>query len=273
MTEPPLVPPPAPSRPLAGFVPIFAWGLRYVLRWRKVLLVVVLAVATGALLGVRTSMTGHELRSLARVLDRGALGFGVPLIALLLAGDGFSYEVGSRTLGYHLVRPVSRTTVFLARFCAGFLPAAVTAFLFLATIVLASGVAVPEQVWWSLAATAGLSVLALGAIYYTLGAVLRLGLIAGLVYTFVVEMLLANVPGSMQRLSVIFHVRSLHHALTEGALPLVRPRAHRSGLLPNLPPVSDTGLVGAILVLGALATVVLVVGGWIVTRRDYALKD
>ncbi len=119
------------SRPLAGFGPVFAWGLRRVVRWGKVFFVALLAVGGGVLIGRLIHGAADPAAVLAQVMDRGVLTVGLPLIALLLAGESFAYEVQSRTLVYHLVRPVSRTTIFLARFFSGYLPAAVVSAAFL----------------------------------------------------------------------------------------------------------------------------------------------
>lgn len=268
-------PPPAARRrrhlPLAGFVPVFAWGLTRVVRRRKLVVVALVVGAAGVLLGHEV-VDGSVIR-LARVLDRNVLTFGLPLIALVLVGEGFAYEVQSRTLVYHLVRPVSRATVFLARFFSGAVPAMLIALLFLATLVLSSGTGVYERIWLSLPVTAGLGTLALGAIYYTLAALFRHGLVAGLVYTFVVETLISSVPGSMQKLSVMFHVRSLHHGLTTGILPVVPPRSDPDTFLRSAKIISEDGVGESVLVLLAITAVALAFGAWRVSHRDWALKD
>jgi ABC-type transport system involved in multi-copper enzyme maturation permease subunit len=261
-------------RPLHGFGPVFVWGFTRVLRKRKLILVSVVVVVLAALIGWQISTHPRLLRSLARRLDLGVLSFGLPLVALVLVSDGFAREVQSRTLVYHLVRPVSRTTVFLARFFSGALPAAFVSFLLLATMTFASGAPVGGEVWLSFPVTATLGTFAVGAVYYALAAVLRHGIIAGLVYTFVVETLISSVPGSMQKLSVMFHVRSLHHGLTEGSqLPLVKPEVDTNQLLRAATKVTEDGVGEAIVILLAITAVCLAIGAWRVAVRDWALKD
>ena len=282
MNEPVAPPLPAPGPrgarlPLAGFAPVFVWGIARVLRRRKLVLVAVVVGALGILVGRQlvgpTLDASSSLFKLARVLDRSVLTFGLPLIALVLVGEGFTYEVQSRTLVYHLVRPVSRTTVFLARFFSGALPAAAVALLLLVTLILSSGADAGAEVWWSLPVTAGLGTLALGAVYYGLAALLRHGLIAGLIYTFVVETLISSVPGSMQKLSVMFYVRSLHHGLTEGALPVVPPEIQQNPLLQAATQVSESGTTQSIVTLLAITAFALGLGAWRVATRDWALKE
>jgi ABC-type transport system involved in multi-copper enzyme maturation permease subunit len=279
-TVAPPLPAPGPRGtrlPLAGFAPVFVWGITRVLRRKKLILVAVVVGALGILVGRQlvglTLDASSPLFKLARVLDRSVLTFGLPLIALVLVGEGFTYEVQSRTLVYHLVRPVSRTTVFLARFFSGALPAAAVALLLLVTLILASGAGVGAQVWWSLPVTAGLGTLALGAVYYGLAALLRHGLIAGLIYTFVVETLISSVPGSMQKLSVMFYVRSLHHGLTEGALPVVPPEIEQNPLLQAATQVTESGTTQSIVTLLAITAFALGLGAWRVATRDWALKE
>ena len=76
-----------------------------------------------------------------------------------------------------------------------------------------------------------MAALALGAVLLVLATLLRHGLVAGLFYAFVVEAMLASVPGTMQKYSVMFHVRSLHHGLTAGWLPDALPDAEGAGFL------------------------------------------
>lgn len=167
-----------------GFLPVFAWGLRRVVRWRKVLLVALVAIVGGIAIGRLVAGAAEPMLVLARVMDRGVLRIGLPLIALLLAGESFAYEVQSRTLVYHLVRPVSRATIFVARFFSGYIPAVIVASLFVASIYGATGIDLGTRTWASIPLVVGLGVLALSAIYFTLSALLKHGLIAGLVYTF-----------------------------------------------------------------------------------------
>lgn len=277
MNQLPPLPAPSPMRarpPLAGFVPVFTWGLTRVLRRKKLVLVAIVAGALGVLVGTQIDPRfGGRLLGLARVLDRSVLTFGLPLIALVLVGEGFTYEVQSRTLVYHLVRPVSRTTVFLARFFSGALPAAAVALLLLVALILSSGADVDAKVWRSLPVTAGLGTLALGAVYYALAALLRHGLIAGLIYTFVVETLISSVPGSMQKLSVMFYVRSLHHGLTEGSLPIVPPEITQNPLLQAAGQITESTVGESVVTLLAITVLALAAGAWRVATRDWALKE
>ena len=270
------LPAPAPlgiRPPLAGFGPVFAWGITRVLRRKKLITTSVIVAILGVVFGRIVADSSRPLQDLAEVLDFSILSFGLPLIVLILVGEGFTYEVQSRTLVYHLVRPVSRTTIFLARFFSGALPAAGVALLLLVALVGTSGAQVDAKVWLSLPVTAGLGTLALGAVYYALAALLRHGLIAGLIYTFVVETLISSVPGSMQKFSVMYYVRSVHHGLTEGSLPSVTPDIEQNPLLQAATQVAEVGTTQAIVTLLAITAVALALGAWRVATRDWALKE
>jgi hypothetical protein len=278
----PAVPPPAVSAAFPrGFVPVFSWGLAKVVRWKKTLLVGLAAAGLGYVIGEEGISADDPVGSLAEVLDAAGLTTALPLLALLLGAEGFSFEVHERTLVYHLVRPVSRTTLFVARFLAGWVPATLVAILFLASILVGSGVQLGVEVWLSIVPTATLAMLALTAIYYVLGALLKHGLVSGLVYTFVVEGFITNLPGSIQKLSVMHHVRSLHHRLTAEAFgrlghevavgtDLEGPRGIGLG---SPGTVEYDTLGGAVATLLGVAIVTLAYGAWRVRRTDYALKD
>lgn len=261
---------PSPGGPLAGFGTIFAWGLFRVVRWTRVGLVALAAGAIGGWIGWEAGRQPRPAETLATFLDGEVLGFGLPLIALLLAAEGFAREVSGKTLVYHLVRPVPRATLFVARFLAGFVPAALVGTGFLVAVVLASGVPVPHAQWASLALTASMAALGLGAVLFVLATLLRHGLVAGLLYAFVVEALVASVPGTMQKYSVMFHVRSLHHGLTAGWLPEALPDADGAGIL-TLLRVDYSPPGEAALVLALTAAAILAFGAWRVTVRDWSL--
>ncbi len=275
------VPPPSsptpvlrgPRGPFAGFTTVFAWGLAHVVRWRKVFLVSAIGIALGILVGVQIRRAVDPAYALAEALDRGALAFGLPLIALILASDGFAYEVSRRTLVYHLVRPVSRTTLYLARFLAGWLVASLAGTLFLTALVASSGVAFPANAWLAVPVTATVGALALGAVFYLLSSLFKHGLVIGLIYAFVFEGFLSNVPGSMQKISVMFHVRSLFHGLLHGALPTVKPQTQETFIITQLDTIADSPATTALIVLVSVAVVALIFGAITVSRRDFGLRE
>lgn len=276
--------------PFAGFLPVLQWGLREHLRPKKLIPRLAIALALGALAALLVTGTPSvggtrdPVLRLWEVLDLQILQLLLPLVALLIVGPGYSRELRQRTLVYYLVRPVSRTTVFLARYVSGVLPAALIALALFWPTLLLSGVAVPWEVWAGTAAIALIGVGVLGAVYYVLSALFRRGLVAGLIYTFVIEGLVGNLPGAIQKLSVRFHLRGLHHGLMDDAFversDAVARAIRKAGEFGGNPftqvnfGLTEADPPGVALgVLLAIAGVLLAFGVYLVRTRDFALKD
>lgn len=290
-----ITPPLPPLRPLAGFLPTFSWGLRLTCRLTRLLALGIPLVGLCILLAKGNVGANHTDRprdawfDLWLLLDEGLLGYVLPLIALLTIASGLRVEIGRQTLVYHLVRPVSRTTLYLARFASGVVPATLLGTLALAVTCFFSGLEIPAAVWWSMPLTAFVTAVTVGSFYYLVTSLFRAGMIIALVYTFVFEPLFANSRGAMQKLSIMFHVRGVHHGLTESAFTersdnVVRaldPQLDLSQIDWNFaalfeaiqervaydPPAT------ALMTCGAVAVVMLAYGIWRIGRRDFPLKD
>ena len=208
--------------PLAGFGIVAVQGLKESIQPKRLIftLLITLGLAAAIAFGVRgeAERAGRDdlLTQLWEALDLQVLQILLPLIALIFAGPVYSREMRQRTMVYHLVRPVSRSTVFLARYLAGVVPAAVCATLLCLTLLTLSGADLPSITWSAVTVTVVLGSLVLGAIYCTLGAIFKRGVIAGLLYTFMMEVVVAGLPGNIQTLSVRFHLRSLFHGMVDG---------------------------------------------------------
>lgn len=282
--------------PLRGFGPVFAWGARLAFRPRRFLLIAVVAVGLGALVGA----TGVAERSpfapkdkwfyLWDLLDKQTLQYLLPLCALLFVTPGFSNEVSQRTLVYHLVRPVSRSTVFLARFASGLLPAILVGTLMLWSVLWTSGLSVPSSIVLAVPAVAALAALLLGSVYYMLASIFRKGIIAALVYTFVIETMFTAARGSVQTLSMSYHVRSLYRALVNDEfaarskdvadaidpdIPLFAPGAERlaEAAVSMLQKPTYASGTTAVITSVVLSAAFLAYGVWRTKRRDFPLKD
>lgn len=298
MNEParPTLPARRAYRPLAGFAPAFRWGLRLTCGWRRMLLVGGLATGLALLLGWWDVGRPHRNRPLDAwydlwlLVDGALLYYLLPIISLVLVARGFSSEVSHQTLVYHLVRPISRRTLFVARFGSGVVPAALLSTAALGACFLGSGLPVPLGVWLALPATALVGTLAVGAFYYAVSALFRHGTIVALIYTFVVEPLFSSQRGAMQKLSIMFHVRGMHHGLTDDVfreqsehvrLALQPGLAGMDGIdwriLDNLMEVREkiaydepfTALLTAV----GVAVALLGFAAWRIGRRDFALKE
>lgn len=284
-----------PLRPLAGFGTLFRWGLRLTCRWPRLLAIGLPAIILCALLGEGYVGGKHwdrpndEWLDLWILFDEGMLGYILPLIALLTIASGLRVEIGRKTLVYHLVRPVSRTTMFLARFASGVLPATVLSTVVLGVTCIASGLDLPTSVWLSLPATSFVTAVAVGAFYYVVTTLFRGGMIIALVYTFVFESLFAGTRGAMQKLSIMFHVRGVHHGLTDEVF-----KENSDNVVRALDPEIDLGSIdwtnvsafqklqervayddplSAFLICVCIAAGLLVYGAWRISQRDFPLKD
>ncbi len=284
---------------LAGFVPAFTWGLRLAFRRRRFFVVLILAIGMGAFLGfnivntgARWSTDGRLDRRLWHMLDGISIQFLMPLCALVFVAGGFSREVSDRTLVYHLVRPVRRHTIFLARYAAGLVPGAIVMACMLAALLMGSQRPIPASFWTAILPFSLFGMMALGALYYTLAALFRRGAIAALAYTFVIEGLLEGRRGSTSDLALTHHIRALKRDLMDAPL-LERSTELRDHLARvqglQMPERGDSayemftkaaeeaptyGSAGqAILVLVIVTACLLAFGAWRISRKDFPLKD
>jgi hypothetical protein len=273
--------------PLARAGTVFSWGLRRTFRSRLFVVSAGLALLAGWGLGAIVPRHDDAAEALWVLLGEPFLGIVVPLVALALVGTGFGEEVQEQTLVFHLVRPVSRRTVFLARYASGVPPAALVSALLIVTAVWASGVPLPVRATWTAAGVAAVGAATVGALYYALAALFRRGLIAGLVYTFLIEGAFQFLPGTVQKLSLMHHVRSVFHRLLDDDFSALSSRvsetvaSRAAGVdadaeamaLAAAERVEWTSVPTALVLFAAVIAVTLFAGARAVARKDFALKD
>ena len=148
----------------------------------------------------------------------------VPLVSLLQGQAVIAREVEDRTITYLFTRPIGRPAMFLGRTLGAL---AFTLLLLLAgasLLMLAAGqgpipkepdpTAFPLAPWSAdgvvlpLLGAVALGVLAYTTVFAALGVFTKHPMIAGLAYTFAIEAFLANLPGSSQKLTVQYYLRS-----------------------------------------------------------------
>jgi hypothetical protein len=275
-------------RPFARFGVVFRWGLRRTFLGKRFVVTLIVALVAGLGLGTIVARERDAVSALWELLDTGLLAVAVPLVALAVVGTGYGDEVQDQTLVFHLVRPVSRTTVFLARYAAGLVGGVLVASLMVASAIVAAGTSLGTDVIVESVFVAALGTVAVGALYYSLAAIFRRGLVAGLVYTFLVEGFFQFMPGSIQKLSLMHHVRGVFHRLADPDFVAASPEVARQ-LSPGdarLDFTDPTRLVlaaaereewtsipSALLVCAIVACLALLLGARAVARKDYALKD
>ena len=286
---------------LAGFAPIFSWGLRLQFRRRRFFVVLALAIGTGLFLGFNVVNVGSRLESeglkdkrLWELLDGNAIQYLMPLCALIFVAGGFAREVSERTLVYHLVRPIRRHTIFLARFLSGLVPGTVVMTALLAAILMGSQRPIPDALWFGIVPLSFFGMLVLGSLYYTLASLFKRGAIGALAYTFVIEGLIVGRGGSSSNLALTHHIRALKRDLLDASLAerstelrdhldvsqttmerlsqVTEANAEALMRAAAQPPVYGTAA-DAILAIGLIAGALLLFGAWRISQRDFPLKD
>jgi ABC-type transport system involved in multi-copper enzyme maturation permease subunit len=187
------------------------------------------------------------------------LGFLMPLFTLAFASGAMGTEREDRTLIWLLTRPIPRGAVYLAKF-AGVLPwCLVVSFAGFAALCLAGGDLGRRAfaTYWPavFAGTVGFA-----ALFHLIGAVFRRPAVLGLVYIFFFEVLVANLPGSLKRLSLNYYCRSLLYNEAAAAAPAVTPEA-----VDVYAPVSPE-TAWAVLLTAAVA--LTLAGMWLFTRHE-----
>ncbi len=184
--------------------------------------------------------------------------FLLPLWTTSFATEGLGREREAQNLLWVLTRPLSRSSIFLAKYVA-ILPWCLMLNLGgFAAICLCGGkfgrqalaVYWPAVIW---------STLAFSALFHLMAACMKRSAVLALLYAFFLETVMGNMPGHFKRLSISFYTRCL---MFDGA--------HEFGIHPDRPsiflPVS--GLT-AWLVLAGITVACLVIGAIVFTRNEY----
>lgn len=205
----------------------------------------------------------------------------VPILALILGSSVVAEEIDDRTLTFPFTRPIPRPALLWGRWLASAtVLSAILAASTLATLwILRSGFAdyVPSQdeletlaredtrmgggVAAPLLFTVLLGGLAYSALFAAIGTRMRHPMILGLGYTFAIEGFVANLPGNSQTLTIQHYLRSLVAAY--GAPQWRELEAFENAVFQSGPE--------ALLTLGAIITVSLCGGSWLISRRQYVL--
>jgi ABC-type transport system involved in multi-copper enzyme maturation permease subunit len=186
------------------------------------------------------------------------VGFLLPIWSLSFATDVLGSEREGRSLIWLLTRPLSRASIYLAKFVA-LLPWSLGLNLVgFYLLCLAAGAVGREafRLYWP--AVLG-ATLAFCALFHLMGALFRRPAIVALVYAFFLETLLGNMPGYMKRISVSFYTRCLMFDAAEGY-----------GINPEKPsiylPVSGPVAWGVLL---SVTVILLIVGMMVFSRAEY----
>jgi ABC-2 type transport system permease protein len=221
--------------PLPGWRSTWAglWGITWRTVWSSrrwpVLGLLILVGPVLALLSLQTDELGAHPDWLEWV-TRVHFGLVIPLWCLISFGSFIRDEVQAGTLGFLLTRPVTRSRFLLIRWLCTL--AAVQLPLALNTVLLGAAAVllrIPNALLLTglLLGAQLLVVPAYGAIATFLGLVTRKYLLLGLVYGFVVEIGIGQIPTNINTLSVARHFRTLLEQID----PLTRSADTWTGVL------------------------------------------
>jgi ABC-2 type transport system permease protein len=208
----------------------------------------------------------------------------LPIVALVYSSGIIQDEQEDQTLTYLLVRPISRWALFLVKLLATLtttvvLTAVFTALTFTA-IYVGGDESLSDVVRRCLTAIGihSLSVVAYCCLFGLIGLYTRRALVAGILYTAVIEGLLANLPFGLRFITVIYYARliayrSLDFHFTEGG--------HREDLAAaawQFDTQADPGLAShpssamCVLVLAAAGMAFALLGALLCHGREFHVK-
>jgi hypothetical protein len=186
------------------------------------------------------------------------LSFCLPIWSLSFSTEALGGEREARTLPWLTHQPISRPLIYLAKFVA-LMPFSMGlnlgGFFLLCWAAGAAGRPAFELFWFPVA----LATLAFCSLFHFMGAAFRRPAIVAIVYSFFLETVLGNMPGTMKRISIGFYTRCM-----------MFERAESYGIQPEKPsiylPVDEAT---AITVLVAITVIMLGVGMWVFSRSEY----
>jgi hypothetical protein len=185
-------------------------------------------------------------------------GFLLPIWSLSFATEALGGEREGRTLVWLLTRPLSRWSIYLAKFVA-LLPWSVGlnvgGFALLCVLAGRPGLLAFRLYWPAVCA----GTLTLSALFHVMGACFQRAAVIGLVYSFFLESIVGSLPGQMKRLSISFYTRCL-----------MFDAARDYGVQPEKPSIylPVTGSTAWFVLVG-VTIVLLVVGTALFTRLEY----
>ncbi len=168
------------------------------------------------------SMFGNLLRSLQLV----AIVPGVPLTAILVSEMSLGDGIRQRTLLYALLSPVSRSTLAVVRTLTTALLLTAGGLIVVTVIRLLDGMPMGPLPREYLAVLMGS--LAYTALFGFFHLAFRRGLIVGLVFYFLLDQPLAQLPFALRRLSPSYHLSVLADRVIDMRLPLSVPLSQTS---------------------------------------------
>lgn len=195
-----------------------------------------------------------------------------PLVALILGSGVIAEEVDNRTISYLFTRPIRRPAILLGRWLAcvlvlsmllGISALAVRFFLGMAAQNEGAAEIATPEITVRLLRTILMAGVVYSALFAAAGAILKRSIIAGLAYTFVFEVFLANLPGSNQKISIQYYLKS--YLVAEDAAILDRWDDSLARF--ELVPAGDATQTLLTVTVGAL-----LLGSLVIARKQYHIS-
>jgi len=176
---------------------------------------------------------------------------------LTYATAAIGEEREDRTLVYTLIRPLSRFRVYLAK-AIGIFPIVIIASLGGYGMVCLAGGEAGSFAWNNYWPAILLGCLAYTAVFLVFGASLPKPVIMAVVYVFLIEALLGNMPGTIKRLAVSFYVNCI-----------IFESADTVGVQPEQAMYGNISAMSSLVILAVGTTTVLWLGAAWFQRREY----
>lgn len=194
------------------------------------------------------------------------LSFVVPMLGVSMGVGVVADEAEGRTITYPFTRPIPRPALFLGRWLATLV--CVLGLIAGSVLLLAAAAATRDGFPPTEVVLRVLKASLLGGAIYSLGAgvvgiLFKRGLIVALGYSFAVELLLANLPGSSQKVTLQYYLRSI---VLEGGLDDFNPGPFTT--LENMAQPAD-----ALMRLCVTGAIMLAIGVWAIRRKQFVLSS
>ena len=212
-----------------------------------------------------TGLTGFTITSF--LIVNGYVYVLLVVVTLFYGTALVSDEVDDKTITYLFMRPVPKATIYIGKYLAYLVAAAMLLIPSAALCFLVAMTADPAgesgrhlPILLQDLGVLSLGILAYGALYALVGAVTKRPIFVGLGFSFIWETLVSFIPGYLNKLTIKHYLLAL----------LPHPIGQR-GILGFFE--SPTSAPVAVIVLLLLAGGLLALGAWAFTNREYVLEQ
>ncbi len=209
----------------------------------------------------------------------------LPIVALLYASGIIQDEQEEQTITYLLLRPIPKWAIYTLKLLAAMTTTALLVVVFIgltyAAIYFGSQMAVSEVAvrWLKASAIQSLAVATYCSLFGLMSLVTKRILVFGILYTAVVEGMLANFPFSIRLVTVIYYARLIAYRTMMFQVP--RPGGGSKDFAAHvwqLNAIGDPGLKDhpqlgtCIAILLGASFVFTVIAGWLCSQREFHVK-